>query len=127
MSDSYDWNEFKSTGAWITFTDVGDTFTGTVRAIRTGADFNGNPCPELIVADEAGEEWTITAGQVMLKSELAAQAPQVGDKIYIAFTGLGEAKPGKAPAKQFKVAVSTAAGNAQPETMAAADPFEAPF
>lgn len=111
---SYNWDEFKTTGGWITFENVGDTVVGTVNAIRTGKDFNGNPCPELIIEDDDGEERTLTAGQVMLKRALAEQAPQVGDRIRIKYAGVGDAKPGKAPAKLFEVAVKTGAGNTDP-------------
>lgn len=106
---SYDWDQHKRTGSWVTFENVGDTVIGDILAIRTGTDFAGNPCPELVLRLDDGEEKTLTAGQVMLKSELAAQAPQVGDRIRIVYSGVGEAKPGKAPAKLFDVAVKSGA------------------
>jgi hypothetical protein len=111
---SYDWDQHKQTGDWITFDNVGDTVIGDIIAIRTGEDFNRNPCPELVIRTDDGAEKTLTAGQVRLKSELAAQAPQVGDRIRIVYSGVGDAKPGKAPAKLFEVAVKTGAGNTTP-------------
>lgn len=112
---SYDWDQHKQTGDWITFDNVGDTVIGDVIAIRTGKDFSGNPCPELVLKMDDGSEKTLTAGQVRLKSELAEQAPQVGDRIRIVYSGVGDAKPGKAPAKLFDVAVKTGAGNTDPQ------------
>jgi hypothetical protein len=103
MTD-FDWDEYANTGDWITFAQVGDSAVGTVKAVRRGKDFNGNPCPELVIETTDGEK-TLTAGQVMLKSALAVAQPQVGDKIAIVYSGIGDAKPGKAPAKLFEVSV----------------------
>lgn len=111
---SYDWDQHKQTGDWITFDNVGDHVVGDIIAIRTGKDFSGNPCPELVIRTDDGDEKTLTAGQVRLKSALAEQAPQVGDRIRIVYSGVGDAKPGKAPAKLFDVAVKTGAGNTDP-------------
>jgi len=84
--------------------------------------------PLLTIRTDEGQERSVTAGQVLLKSALAEQAPQVGDRIFIQYSGIGEAKPGKAPPKQFKVAVQTGAGNVEPEafsTQAARDKIQA--
>lgn len=101
------WDEFQTTGDWITFDNVGDKVVGTVKAVRRGKDFNGNPCPELIIDVDGEGEKTLTAGQVMLKSALAEKRPAAGDRIAITYSGVGDAKPGKAPAKLFDVAVKT--------------------
>lgn len=106
MSDI--WDEFKPSNGWITFANIGDKVVGTVKAIRRGEDFNGKPCPELIIDVDGEGEKTLTAGQVMLKAALAEKRPQVGDRIAITYTGVGDAKPGKAPAKLFDVAVKPA-------------------
>jgi len=132
MADDF-WDQFKQTDGWITFKEVGDHVVGDILAIRSGSDFNGDPCPELIIRSDDGEERTLTAGQVMLKSELAAQAPQVGDRIRIVYSGVGDAKPGKAPAKMFDVAVKAKDPNATPPPAMAAQetsnvsPDEIPF
>lgn len=103
---SYNWEEFKNNGDYVSFGEVGDSVVGIIKQLRTGKDFNGNPCPELVL-DVDGEEKTLTAGQVLLKAALAEKAPQVGDKVRIVYSGIGEARPGKAPAKQFTVDVKT--------------------
>lgn len=97
------WDEFSSSGSWIEFKEVGDKCVGTIKAIRRGTDFNGNPCPELVIDVDGEGDKTLTASQVMLKAELAAIRPHVGERIAIVYSGIGEAKPGKAPAKLFDV------------------------
>ena len=103
----FDWDEYKSTGDWITFENVGDKAVGQILAIRVGRDFNGQPCPELVIRTEEGDK-TLTAGQKVLKARLAEEAPQAGDRIAIVYSGVGDAKPGKAPAKLFDVQVQRA-------------------
>jgi hypothetical protein len=104
MSD-FEWNNYTQTGDWVQFKEVGDGVIGVIKAIREGQDFNQNPCPELIIETDDGEEKTLTAGQVMLKAALAEKAPQVGDKIRVVYSSIGVARPGKAPAKMFTVDV----------------------
>lgn len=106
----FDWNEYRQTGDWITFSEVGDSVVGVVVAVRTGQDFNGRPCPELVL-DVDGSEKTLTAGQVMLRAALAAEQPQAGDRVAIVYSGVGEARPGKAPAKLFDVTVQRGGSN----------------
>lgn len=120
---TYNWDEFKNTGDFVSFKEVGDQIVGVIKAIRTGHDFNGNPCPELIVTDDEGEDRTVTAGQVLLKTALAEKAPQVGDRIRITYSGIGDAKPGKAPAKQFTVDVKPNGKPAPKAPVATDDPF----
>ena len=120
---SYNWEEFTNNGDFISFKEVGDSVVGIIKVIRTAKDFNGNPCPELVL-DVDGEEKTVTAGQVLLKAALAEKAPQVDDKIRIVYSGVGDAKPGRAPAKQFTVDVKTGSKPVQAARAAAAtDPF----
>lgn len=101
----FDYDRYTS-GDFVKFENVGDAVVGIIKEIREGKDFNSNPCPLLVleVSDE-GDEKTLTAGQVLLKAALAEKAPQVGDKVRITYSGIGEAKPGKAPAKVFTVDV----------------------
>lgn len=104
MSD-IDWDQFDSD--FIKFDEVGDNVAGTIMAIRVGKDFKGNLCPELQIRTENGDK-VVTAGQAKLKPELARLKPQVGDRIAIVFSGVGDAKPGQAPAKLFDVQVQKA-------------------
>lgn len=87
------------------FEDIGDTLSGTIISIEEGSDFNGNACPQLIIDTDAGPR-KVTAGQKMLQAALAEKEPDEGDFITIAYTGDGEGRPGRAPAKLFKVDVT---------------------
>lgn len=103
---SFDYSKYTQSGEYVKFENVGDQVVGTIKSIQEGRDFNGNPCPLLILeVDDEGTEKTLTAGQVMLKAELAEKQPQVGDRVRITYSGTGEARPGKAPAKLFTVDV----------------------
>ena len=102
---SFDYSTYLDGGDFVKFENVGDQVVGVIKEVREGKDFNGSPCPELVLEVEDGEEKTVTAGQVRLKAELAEKRPQVGDKIRITYSGVGDAKPGKAPAKLFTVDV----------------------
>jgi hypothetical protein len=110
MSDDFDWSEFAGSGggAFASFKEVGDSVVGTITAVRKGKDFNGGVCPELVLTTDDGEECIVTAGQKMLQSALATERPAVGDRIGIRYSGVGDAKPGKAPAKLFTVEVGRA-------------------
>lgn len=125
MTD-HDWDQYKKTGGYVSFKEVGDSVVGTIKSVRTGTDFNFNPCPELVLILDDGEERTLTAGQVMLSAALTEKRPQVGQKIRIVYSGIGEAKPGKAPAKLFTVDVKDgdpATVLEMQATVAATDPF----
>lgn len=101
----FDYAQYSVSGEYQKFENVGDRVAGILTKVEEGRDFNGNPCPVLHIETDSGEERTVTASQVMLKSALAEQAPQPGDKVRITYSGIGDAKPGKAPAKLFTVEV----------------------
>ena len=109
MSDDFNWDEFGSTSGFMAFREIGDAIAGEVLAVRKGKDFNGGPCPELVIRTDDGDV-TVTAGQTVLQSCLAEVRPRAGEKVAITYSGVGDAKPGKAPAKLFTVAVRDAAG-----------------
>ncbi len=123
MTD-FPWDDFTQSGEWVRFDQPGDGVIGTIKAVRQGTDFNGNPCPELVleVSDE-GDEQTLTAGQKMLQSALAEKRPQVGDRIRVIYTGNGEAKQGRNPAKLFTVDVKDGPPLVQPAVANTDEPF----
>lgn len=102
---SFDYDSYTGGGDFVKFENVGDTIIGVIKEVREGSDFNKNPCPELVLEDENGEEKTVTAAQVRLKAALAEKRPKQGDKVRIVYSGVGEASPGKAPPKEFTVDV----------------------
>lgn len=120
----FDYSKYTSgTGAYVKFENVGDRVIGVVKEVREGRTFNGNPCPELVLEDESGEERIVTASQVMLRAALAERQPQPGDKVRIIYSGVGEAKPGQAPPKLFSVDVKPGPHKLQHPTVASDDPF----
>ncbi len=84
----FDYDNYTNSGDYISWTNPGDQAIGTIKEVREGTDFNGNPCPELILeVNDDGDEQTLTAGQAMLKRLLAEQRPVVGNKIRVTYTG----------------------------------------
>jgi hypothetical protein len=122
---SFDYDRYTS-GDFVKFDNVGDSVTGILKEVREGRDFNGGPCPQLIIEVDGGDEKTLTAGQVLLKQALAEQRPQPGDKIRITYSGRGEGKPGKEPPKLFTVEVKTGPFELQNAAVGHQDE-EAPF
>lgn len=121
---TFDYKRYANSGEYVKFENVGDQVIGVIKEVREGRDFNGNPCPELILEDDDGEERTVTAAQVMLKASLAEKAPQKGDRVRIKYSGVGEAKPGKAPAKEFTVDVKSGPHEVkQPAVSNSEEPF----
>jgi len=110
MSEDFDWGEYAVSSGYQSWQEPGDELIGTILVVRQGEDYNGNPCPELIVRTEDAEDITVTAGQAILRNRLAEQRPQKGDRIRIAFVGYLEAQKGKQPAKDFEVQVHQGGG-----------------
>lgn len=102
---TFDYTTYAQESDWMKFDEVGDEIIGIIKEVRQGTDFNGNPCPELVLELDDGSEKTVTAGQKLLKVVLAEKSPQVADKIRIIYSGVGAAQPGKAPPKEFTVDV----------------------
>lgn len=122
---TFDYKKYAGGGDFVKFDNIGDQIVGTIKEVREGKDYNGNPCPELVleVSDE-GDEKTVTAGQALLKAALAEHAPSVGDRIRITYSGNSQGKPGRNPAKEFTVEVKP---GPHPLVQAAVSNSEAPF
>jgi len=117
---TFNYDEYASAtvepGGYMSWTDHGQQVVGTVAEVRHGEDAGRNPCPELIINQDAGDPITVTAGQTVLKREIVINAPQRGDRIRITYTGDADAKPGKNPAKLFTVEVHRGAAPATGDT-----------
>ena len=111
-------------GEFVKFENVGDSVSGTVTAVRAHRFDDGSVAPQILLTTDDGEERTVTAGQVRLKAELAAQRPEAGDHIAITFTE-EERRSGGKTLKHFSVKVARGGGSAVTSTPAAA-PTEAP-
>lgn len=99
-----DWEQFDTASNYIKFTEPGEEVVGTIREIRVGSDFNQNKVPELILDTPLGQR-TLTVVHAMLKAALVAEAPEVGDRVKITFTGLGTPKPGRQAPRLYTVEV----------------------
>lgn len=124
MSTASVWDDpdLRVGGEFVKFENVGDTVSGTVNAVRAHRFDDGSVAPQVLLTTDDGEERTVTAGQVRLKAELAAQRPEPGDHITITHTDVEKRSGGKT-LKHFQVVVTRGgkpAGAATPAPAAAA-------
>lgn len=115
---------------------AGQHVTGKVLSYSPtgGSDFNGDPCPLLVLelieqaasfnkAGErtdypAGEFVNLTVGQTSLKAALQKASPDVGDLLKITMTGTSVTKKGNT-IKNFEFKIARGAGQAQQPAPAA--------
>ena len=114
-------------GDYVKFERVGDSVSGTVKAIGTHtfpatADGPEKTVPQLAIVTDDGQERTMTAGQVRLLAALAEQRPEVGDHLTVAYVR-EEPRGGGKKMKHFDVNVTRGAGGAP---AAASAPAPAP-
>lgn len=103
--------ELKVNNDFYTFEAVGDTAAGTVQRIGVKRWDNGQVSPEILLLTDDGDERTLTAGQVRLKSLLAEQRPEVGDHVTIVLTEI-EKRAGGKTLKHFSLDVKRGTGQA---------------
>lgn len=108
-------------GDFVKFENVGDTITGTVLAVGAHKWDDGSVSPQIIIETPAGEEKTITAGQIRLKSALAEKRPEIGDLLTITFIELEKRQGGKT-LKHFDVQVKKGTGGFSSAPINAATP-----
>jgi hypothetical protein len=97
-------------GDYVTFENVGDTVSGTIDAIRIHRFEDGKAAPQILLTTDAGDEKTVTAGQVRLKAILSELRPKAGDHIVITLTGV-EKRAGGKTLKLWNVDVIPGGGN----------------
>lgn len=114
--------ELKVGGEFIKFDNVGDTVSGTINAIRAHRFDDGSVAPQILLVTDDGEERTVTAGQIRLKTALAEQRPEAGDHITVTFTQ-EEKRSGGKTLKHFDLAVRR--GGGQPVAAVPAAPVAA--
>lgn len=133
MTSVWDDPDLRVGGEFVKFENVGDTVSGTVNAVRAHRFDDGSVAPQVLITTDNGDERTVTAGQVRLKAELAAQRPEPGDHITITHTEVEKRSGGKT-LKHFSVqvnrggipaAATQAAAPAVTEQPAIADPAAA--
>lgn len=103
--------EIKAGGEFVSFENIGDGVSGTITAIRTHRFDDGKVVPQILLATDDGEERTLTAGQVRLKAELAAQRPEAGDHLTVRLSDI-EKRAGGKTLKHFQVEVQRGNGAA---------------
>ena len=119
---TFDYDKYTG-GDWVSFKNPGDQVIGTIKDVREGRDYNGNPCPELILeVDDEGTEQTLTAGQSMLQRLLAETRPQVGQRIRVVYTG-DETSPNGRIMKAFTVDVKDGEPLVSPAVANSEEPF----
>lgn len=120
MSTSvWDDPELREGGEFVSFENVGDKVSGTVNAVRAHRFDDGKVAPQILITTDDGEERTVTAGQVRLKAELAAQRPEAGDHVSIELTDIEKRSGGKT-LKHFEVQVTRGGGAPAPAAPAPA-------
>jgi hypothetical protein len=83
-----------------------DVLEGVVTEIAyRDSDYNDEQYPILTVLDDDGVEWAFHAFHTMGRLEIERKKPQIGDRIAIAYHGLGQAKPGLEPPHRYRVVV----------------------
>lgn len=119
--------ELRVGGDFVKLEQPGDAVSGTVAAVRAHKFDDGKVAPQLILTTDDGEEKTLTAGQVRLKTALAEQRPESGDHIIVTLTQL-EPRAGGKTLKHFDVQVkrqgeapAAAQAPAQPPAQPVAD------
>ena len=118
--------ELRVGGDFIKFENIGDSVSGTISAVRAHRFDDGSVAPQLMLTTDDGEEKTVTAGQVRLKTALAEQRPEAGDHITIALTNV-EKRAGSKSLKHFDVTITRGGqSQLQPAAVAAAQPPAAP-
>lgn len=105
--------EIRSGGEFVRFENPGDGVAGVITAIRKHRFDDGNVVPQINLTTDAGEERTLTAGQVRLKAALAEQRPEVGDHISVVYERQ-EKRAGGKTLKHFAVTVKRGADTKAP-------------
>lgn len=123
MSSIWDDPDLRVGGEFVKFENVGDSVSGTITAVRAHRFDDGSVAPQVLLVDDNGEERTVTAGQIRLKTALAEQRPEAGDHISIAFTQV-EKRAGGKTLKHFDVKVTR--GGAPVQAAPAAAPTATP-
>lgn len=119
MSDDF-WDEFA--GARTNFENVGDSVTGTLvdRRAEQGKGTAGMVPVLTIKRSDNGQDTEVWASPVDLKTQLAAYAPEVGDKLRITLIELRHTGQ-PSPMKVFKVEFKKGDGSVSP-VVAVPDP-----
>lgn len=101
--------DLRPSGEFVKFDNIGDEISGVITAIRPHRFDDGSVAPQVLLTTDDGEERTVTAGQIRLKTELATQRPEAGDHIHIKLTQ-EEKRSGGKTLKHFAVVINQGRG-----------------
>jgi hypothetical protein len=105
-----EYEELTAGGAYAKFDTPGDSVEGRIHSFTVdgGSDYNGEPCPEIVVETADGLV-TVTCGAALLKKAAKNNATRVvpGHGIKVTYTEDGPAEKGKNPPKRFFFGVTS--------------------
>ena len=115
MSDFWSNPELARPTDFISFTNPGDTVTGTITALRlqTFVDNGVSKTVPQLDLDTVDGLRTLTAGQTRLQMELLEKRPDIGDLLTVTMTGV-QKRPGGKTLKEFTVTVGHPPPAAEP-------------
>lgn len=95
---------------FVKFEEIGDTVQGTITGIKKKTFDDGSVAAQVFLRKDDGAEVCMTAGQARLRAILSQERPEVGDEIWVKYSGT-QKQPGKpAPLKLFEVRVKRGNG-----------------
>jgi hypothetical protein len=106
MSEEAWWDQFAPDEdlRFVKFVEIGDTVRGEIMDLGTEKAFDKvEPKITFRCDDGTTREWTVT--QKVAKRKLSEIRPQLGWVIEARYSGDGEARPGRAPAKLIEIEV----------------------
>lgn len=109
----WDDGDLKVGGSYVKFDNEGDSVAGTITAIRKHRFEDGSVAPQILLTTDDGEDKTLTAGQVQLKTKLAEQRPDVGDHLAVTYVRK-EKRASNKTLKHFEVVVKRGDGDEKP-------------
>lgn len=123
--DVWDDPDLKTT-EFYAFDAVGDTASGVIVSVKTHTFDDGKKVPQVLLRDDAtGEDKTLTAGQIKLKTELVEKRPRVGDHLRVTYVREEKRNGGKT-LKHFDVVITPAGQVPQAAQVAAQQPVVPP-
>jgi hypothetical protein len=86
--------------------EPGDVLEGELTELNyRDSEYGNEPYPVLTILDNGGKEWAFHAFHTWARLEVDRKKPQVGERIAVAYHGLGEAQPGMQPPHRYRLVV----------------------
>ena len=105
---NWDFDELAVGGTYAKFERIGDSYTGRIAAfdLEGGTDFNGDPCPQLVL-ETADGIIKVSAGQANLRRQMTDYATRLipGHGARVTYSGDYETKHGTR-GKEFTLGVT---------------------